>query len=542
VRFTAPEGVRVEVLNPAPDPVPLGDGQGALTTGLRTGSIYWLRLSNLPGDPNAVLYPTIEVVGHLHKPETIDPGRFPIRVAFRLDDISNALDRGRMIVQVVYLEDPDQAIPIAFPKDEVPTVDIAPNQDPLKVAAALGRVMAIVRLGGRTPTAEELTVPPGMSNLLRMPCPFASAGNSGTKCCVPLGPVHGSPPPPNRLWIPRDEYLCDGGDHNAALHFEGDGSLAGIDPRDAAIQFSRPTMSRLVPELEKLRERFEKGEISAEVFDIEARRIQRAADPNPRPRVLPTNVVCLYAPRFATIRVGIGPNEALTVTPLRGTEWVEQQVQNLARTDLVKLTQNVPPGIHQSRQRASAAVQRLAIKTAHEVRVLQGTDVVRIPAGVEQLQRPETKVRVQGPGKVRVAEGAVVIESMEGVVVQARPAGPGQTLMSWKPQETAGTEVPPNQPGLAVIKRASESVAEPGQHVTFSIQYRNMGNVPLSDVSIIDSLLPRFQYVAGSAQGPKGAVFTAVENRAGGMELRWDLPGLIEPGAEGWVSFEVEVR
>ncbi|MFO0956973.1 MAG: DUF11 domain-containing protein [Isosphaeraceae bacterium] len=155
---------------------------------------------------------------------------------------------------------------------------------------------------------------------------------------------------------------------------------------------------------------------------------------------------------------------------------------------------------------------------------------------------PEVRTLTIAPGKLRSAESAVAIKLAEGVEVRGKVAGAGQTLMSWKPQETAGVETPPNQPGLAVIKRADTSVAEPGQKVTFTIQYRNMGNVPLSEVSIVDSLLPRFGYVAGSAVGPKGTVFTAVENRAGSMELRWDLPGLIDPGAEGWVSFEVEIR
>ena len=40
----------------------------------------------------------------------------------------------------------------------------------------------------------------------------------------------------------------------------------------------------------------------------------------------------------------------------------------------------------------------------------------------------------------------------------------------------------------------------------------------------------------------KGTVFTAGENRAGSTELRWDLPGALAPGAEGYVSFRAMVR
>ena len=42
-------------------------------------------------------------------------------------------------------------------------------------------------------------------------------------------------------------------------------------------------------------------------------------------------------------------------------------------------------------------------------------------------------------------------------------------------------------------------VAEPGTVLTYVIQFRNMGNTPIGAVSIVDSLLPRLSYVAGSA-------------------------------------------
>ena len=32
---------------------------------------------------------------------------------------------------------------------------------------------------------------------------------------------------------------------------------------------------------------------------------------------MPTNVVCLYAPRFADVRHSLGPSEALTITETR---------------------------------------------------------------------------------------------------------------------------------------------------------------------------------------------------------------------------------
>ncbi len=103
-------------------------------------------------------------------------------------------------------------------------------------------------------------------------------------------------------------------------------------------------------------------------------------------------------------------------------------------------------------------------------------------------------------------------------------------------------ETPPDRPGLAVVKRVSAEEALPGDTLTFRIDYRNMGNTPIRGVSIVDSLLPRLEYVKGTSQGPKGTVFSANENRVGSSELNWTLPGVIVPGASGYVSFKAIVR
>src|SRR5262249_7010835 len=150
-----PEGVNVEVLSPNPEPVSPGDGKGLLTVGMKVGVTYRLRLSNLPDKPEAELFPVIEILGHLHRPPGIDPAKYPVRVVFTQEDFDDVADKGRLVTQVIYLEDPDQALPIAMPKDQIPLVSLSPSEDPIRVAAALGRVMAIVRMGARRPTPDE---------------------------------------------------------------------------------------------------------------------------------------------------------------------------------------------------------------------------------------------------------------------------------------------------------------------------------------------------------------------------------------------------
>ena len=98
--------------------------------------------------------------------------------------------------------------------------------------------MAIVRIGGRRPTVDEInagaTGDVGLDAVAAVGsgrCPFTSTTNE--PCQLPCGPVCGPTPPPGRPWLPRDEYLCDGGDHGEPAGVGEGGNIKGIDPRDA---------------------------------------------------------------------------------------------------------------------------------------------------------------------------------------------------------------------------------------------------------------------------------------------------------------------
>ena len=501
VRFHGHPGMKVEVLGPTPEPVPVGDNHGLLTVGLKVGTPYRLHLTNLPDRPGAELFPVIEMVGHLHRPAAIDPGKYPVRIMISDQDIEDAADRGRLVTQVVYLEDPDQALPISLPKDQIPFVSLSPAEDPLRVATALGRVMAILRIGGRRPTPEEMHGDSlGAYNGAWGPCPFTS--EEGGKCGVSYGPVCGTAPPAGRPWLPKDEYLCDGGDRGDPERFGGEGNLAGIDPRDAIILFN------------------------------DGRKNRR----------LPTNMVCVYAPRFAEVRVSVGPNEALKVEGTADMKHAERQAQEAAKLGPNRLVQNQSAEAERARTRASGLGSRTRAGIHAEFLKPIGYDSMTHLALARKEQDAEIALNRLKAQAFRDRAKFQGIKTAESAVIKGRVDGAGQTVMSWKPQESVGVETPPNRPGLAVLKRVSAGEAEPGDSLTYVIQYRNMGNTPIRDVTIIDSLLSRLDYVKGSAKGPKGTKFTADENTVGATELRWVLPDPIAPGASGYVSFQVIVR
>jgi uncharacterized repeat protein (TIGR01451 family) len=500
VRITAPNGTKIELLGPSPEPIVAAEvATSGVTFGLKVGVAYRLKLSNLPNAPGAELFPMIELVGHLHRAPGVDPLKFPIRVPFTEDDLEDAAVRGRMVTSVVYLEAPEQAIPVSMPKDQIPVVTLSPVESPMKIAPALGRVMAIVRVGSRAPTVEELSGAPDYP-LDTKTCPFASA--EGRACNVPCGAISCLPPRADRPRFPRDEFLCDGGDAGEPAHFGPLGGVRGIEPRDSVVTF-------------------------------------QADD---RPRVLPTNRVCIYAPRFAVVRAAIGANQNKTVVNLVESDYLQNHTTILAKQTAKKFTLTEMAELARHRSRASNLQSRQFAGEKTEIRVLQGYDVPTHVAGHIEVRTAAIAKQKQKGNLFREKLKAEGIKTAESAVVTGIAEGAGQQVMAWKPQEMAGVEVPPNKPGLMVLKQVDTSEAEPGDVVTYTIRYRNMGNVPIRSVSVTDNLLPRLEYVTGSTLGPAGTVFSSRENTAGSTELRWDLPEAVAPGQDGYVLFKAKVR
>ena len=154
VRFELPSGGNVTLYNASPSaPVALAAPAQA---GLLVGHLYRLRISDMPEFPGVELYPTIEMLDRLHAP----PGQeaeFPVPVAFTTDEIEQALEGG-LVTKVIYLEQPQFAIPRQSEGLMLPVQTLSPSVNLLSVADQLGRPLVIVRLGGRLPDARNSDV------------------------------------------------------------------------------------------------------------------------------------------------------------------------------------------------------------------------------------------------------------------------------------------------------------------------------------------------------------------------------------------------
>jgi hypothetical protein len=152
VEIRAPQGARI-----APAAASgFAEGQpDRLLVGLAIGPVYRFRVTEIPGQPGVEVFPTVEIIDRTYPP----PGqslRFPVPVDLMQQELEMAAE-GRFITRVIYIEDPQLALPVAEKTpSETRWIDVRPGEDPLVTADGLGRPIAILRMGGRVPAPDQV--------------------------------------------------------------------------------------------------------------------------------------------------------------------------------------------------------------------------------------------------------------------------------------------------------------------------------------------------------------------------------------------------
>jgi hypothetical protein len=150
VEIRAPRGARIAAAAEAG----FADSEAShLLVGLEIGPVYRFRITEIPEHPGLEVFPTVEMVDRLYPP----PGKalkFPVPVELTLDELVMAAE-GRFVTRVIYIEDPQLALPVAEKAGgETRWFDVRAGDDPLVTADRLGRPIAILRMGGRVPDGE----------------------------------------------------------------------------------------------------------------------------------------------------------------------------------------------------------------------------------------------------------------------------------------------------------------------------------------------------------------------------------------------------
>ena len=103
-------------------------------------------------------------------------------------------------------------------------------------------------------------------------------------------------------------------------------------------------------------------------------------------------------------------------------------------------------------------------------------------------------------------------------------------------------DLPPGKPRLRVVKVASKKSAQPGEEVEFTIRFDNVGDQTVGNVTLVDSLTTRLEYLPDTAQCSLEAKFYTQENDGESLVLRWEIRSPLRVGEGGIIRFTCRVR
>ena len=92
------------------------------------------------------------------------------------------------------------------------------------------------------------------------------------------------------------------------------------------------------------------------------------------------------------------------------------------------------------------------------------------------------------------------------------------------------------------MKIASTPFAAPGDEVEFTLRFDNVGNQVIGNVTIVDNLGTRLEYVDESAQCSLDAQFSTQPNEGDSLALRWEISDPLPAGKGGIIRFRCRVR
>ncbi len=302
---------------------------------------------------------------------------------------------------------------------------------------------------------------------------------------------------------PYDEYLFDGGDRDTPVKVDRDWTVRGIDQEDTVAHYD--TLQG-------------------------------------RTHVTPSNRVPIYAPRFASVR------------KVYGLEINEGSERAAGANDLVRLNSQ------DSRLRATTAVQPRQPVLEHNFRSTValfdrtgGVNMQRVQPlqGLANHFMPHEDFRVIRHGSLDANEKARLAERVRAALAwstdQSVQVTIGGSLAyeakgAYQPGETVQFEMPPGKPRLRIIKVASKSEAAPGDEIDFTLRFDNVGDQRIGNVTVIDSLTSRLEYVPGSAQCDLNANFGTQTNDVESLLLRWEVVDPLPVGKGGVIRFKCRVR
>jgi len=301
---------------------------------------------------------------------------------------------------------------------------------------------------------------------------------------------------------PADEYLCDGGDYGLPAAVRRDWQVDGLEQEDTVAHYDT----------------------------VDGRTV-----------VTPSNRVCIYAPRFGVVRRVVDLHEYARFD-MPGNFEQQMSLSRIDESEEVATALNqLEPTINRAEQPASLLGEQQKLGAlAQEVQLVE----------FDGSLAPYADLSIVRAGTVSNDEKALVAEAVQAAITWSGDQAAQITLDSRKAQaevslKQAGVvyhQDKPNNPKLRLLKLASTGAALPGEEVEFTLRFDNIGNRVIGNVTIVDNLTTRLEYVPDSAKASVDANFTAIPNSNGSAVMRWEIIDPVEAGQGGILQFKCRVR
>ena len=305
-----------------------------------------------------------------------------------------------------------------------------------------------------------------------------------------------------RVFAP-DEYLCNGGDRDTQVLVKGDWSVHGLHSGDTVAHFDT---------------------INGDL------------------QVVHSNELCIYAPRFAAVRRVSAVIQHEQHERGAGVELAGGAISHHEHQIATTVNQPLQPRRH------------LSIGTAQRLREsepLAGLESQQFAVGTTGDLLPFEEFSIVRHGQFDDSQKARLATRLQAAVTWSSDIGPQVVIDNRTAVEATGDEtpqsvhvfdLPPGKPRLRIVKLASDQQAQPGDVIDFTLRFDNIGDQTVGNVTVIDRLVTRLEFVTESQSSSVDADFFIQESDGDSMVLRWELKRSLEVGEGGIIRFQARVR
>jgi uncharacterized repeat protein (TIGR01451 family) len=300
----------------------------------------------------------------------------------------------------------------------------------------------------------------------------------------------------------RDEYLCDGGDDGLAVGVRKDWKVDGLEQEDTVAHYDT----------------------------VDGRTV-----------VTPSNQVCIYAPRFGVVRRMVDLHEYARSDRAGGME---------SPLSLAKIDENEK--VATSLAQLEPTIQRVGDPASlmRERQQLGGLARALVVVEIDGSLAPYADLQVVRSGAISNDEKALVARASLAAITWSGDQSPQVEIGERHAQAAVRDAQPgtiyhlrdPKKPRLRLVKLASTGAAQLGELVEFTLRFDNIGTQVVGNVTIMDHLTTRLEYVEGSATSSVKANFLTEPHTDGSTVLRWEIDEPIEAGQGGVLQFKCKVR